>query len=343
MFGIKYIKFDATTYVFHYSNGKILKQGRGLAFWYLSANSSIVAIPMSSADLHFIFEETTADFQKVTIQGQLTYKIEKPDLLAELLDFTVDTNRRYLSDDPEKLASRLINEAQGAIKSKLESLTLREAIRSGKMIEQEIFNGIESSAAVAMLGIQPLSVNVMNIKPSPEMARALEAKTREALQQEADEAVYARREFAVEQERRIKESELSTEIAVEEKKKQITEKKMETGIAQAENQRKLREMKVEADVSVEQQRKELIDLKAANHKKLADAEIYKLKSMLEEYKNLDWKLLMAMHGKGDAKQQMALAFRELAENAQKIGTLNITPDLLEQIVKPSNANTHPQA
>ena len=49
----------------------------------------------------------------------------------------------------------------------------------------------------------------------------------EALQQEADEAIYARRKFAVEQERTIKETELNTEVAVEEKQKQIAQKKME--------------------------------------------------------------------------------------------------------------------
>ena len=209
MFGIKYIKFDATTYVFHYSNGKLVKQGRGLAFWYLSTTSSIAAIPMASADLSFIFEEVSSDFQKVSIQGQITYRIEHPERLAELLDYTVDAQKRYVSDDPEKLAHRLVNEAQAAIKAKLEALDLRAAIRSEKMIELEIFNGLEASPAISMLGIRPLSVNILGIKPSPEMSRALEAKTREALQQEADEAVYARREFAVEQERRIKETELS--------------------------------------------------------------------------------------------------------------------------------------
>ena len=332
MLGIKYIKFDATTFVIHYSNGRVLKQGKGLSFWYISTNSSIAAIPISSSDLNFIFEESTSDFQRVTIQGQITYKVEEPEKLADLLDFTVNSKGLYLSDDPEKLATRLTNEAQTAITKELENLSLREAIRAAKKIEEQIMEGLEKSKAVAMLGIRPLSVNVLSIQPSPEMARALEAKTREALQQEADEAVYARRKFAVEQERSIKESELSTEIAVEEKKKQIAEKKMETGIAQAENQRKLREMKVGADIAVEQERKKLIDLQTESQRKIADAQIYKVKNLLDQYKDIDWKLLMAMQGKDNPQNQMALAFRELAENAQKIGTLNITPDLLDRIM-----------
>ncbi len=71
MFGIKYIKFDAMTHVIHFKNGKIIKEGRGLSFFYTSYNSSIVALPMGSNDLLFIFNESTNDFQEVSIQGTI--------------------------------------------------------------------------------------------------------------------------------------------------------------------------------------------------------------------------------------------------------------------------------
>jgi hypothetical protein len=75
------------------------------------------------------------------------------------------------------------------------------------------------------------------------------------MQQEADQAVYERRNFAVEQERKIKETELNTEIAIEEKQKaNYRKKKMESEVIKAENDRKLREMKLEADISVENQK-----------------------------------------------------------------------------------------
>ena len=37
-------------------------------------------------------------------------------------------------------------------------------------------------------------------------------------------------------------------------------------------------------------------------------------------------------GGADPKLMIALAFRELAENAQKIGELNVTPDLLRTLI-----------
>ena len=332
MFGISYIKFDSMTYVIHFKNGKVKKEGRGLSFFYYAPNSSISAIPMGSNDLPFIFNETTNDYQNISIQGQVTYKIGNPKQLAELLDFTVDSNGIYKKNDSEKLNQRIINEAQTATSSFIHGLGLKESIRSAKTIETKITDGLQTSQALSILGIEILTVNILAIKASPEMARALETETREKLSQEADQAVYERRNFAVEQERKIKETELNTEIAVEEKKKQIDEKKMQAEIQKAENDRKLREMKVQADIAVENQRKLLIEQKSANERKDADTLGYVVETTLKPYKEMDWKIITALNNNRDPKFNIALAFRQLAENADKIGTLNISPELLESIL-----------
>ena len=333
MLGVKYIKFDAMTYVMRYSAGKLKAEGRGLSFFYLSYNTSIVAIPLGSNDVQFFFNESTSDFQTISIQGQVTYKVSNPKQLAELLDFSVDSYGNYKSNDAEKITQRLTNEAQTATKALIQSLTLKEAIRSGKKIEETIKAGVQSSEAIKMLGIEPLAVNVIAVKASPEMERALEAETRESVQQEADQAIYNRRNFAVEQERKIKESELNTEIAVEEKRKQIVEKQMETQFITQENQRKLEEMKMETNIALEQQRVTWLRVKTENDKKEADAAQYVLAASLEPYKQLDWKTLTAISQQGgNPKLNIALAFRELAENPQKINNLNISPDLLQNLM-----------
>lgn len=361
MLGIKHIKFDSSVYVVHYKNGTIKKEGRGLSFYYYSPNSSIVAIPFGTDDVQFIFNEVTSDFQNVSIQGQITYKIIAPKQLAESLDFTVDTRGKYKKNDKEKLNQRLINEAQTATSNFIKSLNLKKAVRSATEIEEYIISGLTGSKAVEMLGIEPLSVNVLGIKPTPAMSKALEAQTREALQQEADEAIYDRRNFAVEQERKIKESELNTEIAVEEKRKQISEKKMESEVLKTENERKLREMRIDADnsaaikkaeadfiaeennrklkemqvatnISVETQRADFVDLSVANKQKEADAKAYEVDVMMKAYKSVDWRVLMALNKGVSAGDNIAIAFRELAENSKSINNLNITPDLLQSVI-----------
>ncbi|MBK8226701.1 MAG: membrane protease subunit, stomatin/prohibitin [Flavobacteriales bacterium] len=333
MFGIKYISFDAMTHVIHYKNGKVVQEGRGLSFFYFEPSSSIAAIPLGSNDLPFIFAETTLDHQSVTIQGQVSYKVASAKQLAELLDFTVDGRGVYKKNDLEKLNQRIINEAQTAMASFIHGIGLKDAIRSAKAIEEQISNGITKAKAVTSLGIEVLAVSVLAVKASSEMARALETETRERLQQEADQAIYERRNFAVEQERKIKESELNTEIAVEQKKKQIAEKVMESDVQKAENDRKLREMKVQADIAVEGQRKLLIDQKSDNERKEADSQGYAIETMLKPYKDIDWRILTALKNDGDPRSSIALAFRELAENAGKVGNLNISPDLLERLLE----------
>jgi len=333
MFGFRHIKFDSMTYVIHFSNGKIVKEGRGLSFFYFAPDSSIVAIPMGSNDLPFIFNENTQDYQTVKIQGQISYKITDPKTLSNTLDFTVNEAGVYKKNDMEKLNQRIINLAQTSTSSFIHELSLKDAIRSAKQIEANILEGLMASEAVKTMGIEIMGANILAVQTTPEMARALETETREKLQQQADEAIYERRNFAVEQERKIKESELNTEIAVEEKQKQIEEKRMETEVQQEENNRILREMKIAADISVESQRKQLIEQKTENDRKEAETQGYILETSLKPYKEIDWKILNALSGKQDAKNNIALAFRELAENAGKIGNLNISPDLLETILK----------
>ena len=332
MFGINFIKFDSMTYVIKFKNGQVAKEGRGLSFFYYAPTTSISAVPIGSNNLPFIFNETTKDYQTVTIQGQITYKIGNPKQLADVLDFTVNGNGIYKKDDTEKLNQTIVNEAQTATSSFIHQLGLKEAIRSAKIIETKITEGLSNSQAIKLLGIEILSINILAIKATPEMERALETETRESLQQEADQAIYARRNFAVEQERKIKESELNTEIAIEEKNKQIAEKQAETEVQKAESDLKLREMKVQADIAIENQRKVLLEQKTANQKKEADAQGYVLETTLKPYKEIDWKILTALNNNPDPKFNISLAIRELAENAGKIGNLNISPELLDTLL-----------
>src|SRR3974390_2407249 len=100
MFGIKFIKVQPTTYLLQYRRGKIVREGVGLSFFYYSPITSLVAVPVASTVTPFIFQETTADFQTVTIQGQVTYRVSDPNQLASLLNYTLKPNdEAYVSED----------------------------------------------------------------------------------------------------------------------------------------------------------------------------------------------------------------------------------------------------
>jgi len=312
---LSFMKVPPTTYVLQFKNGQIRRQGAGLSFIYYAPTSTIVMIPIASADVPFVFQESTADFQSVTIQGQLTYRVAEPTRLASLLDFSVDRSHAYYSDDPLKLPERLIHTLQTLTRAITQRLVLKDALVSSDSIVVEALTGLRKSEAVQALGVEILSLSILGIRPTPETGRALEAEAREELQRRADEAIYARRNAAVEQERLIKESELNTEIAVEEKKRQI------------------RETQMSAEIAVEEQRAQLIDRRVANERKDADSRAYTLTQTLKPVRDLPWKTLMMLGGKNaDPKAMVALAFQEMAENAQKIGELNVSPDLLRSLV-----------
>lgn len=310
-----FAKFGPTDYVIHFQRGRVKREGRGLSFFYWMPTSSIVSVPAASSDIPFVFQLLTADFQTVTVQGQLTYRVVEPRKLAELLNFTVNAAGVYASNDPEKLAQRLVNETQTSAAGAVAQQMLRDALRSAEEIGAAITTGLRASESVGLLGIEPVRVSVTNVTPTPEMARALEAESRERLNQEADMAIYARRNNAVAEERKIRESELNTEIAVEEKKRQI------------------RETQTQADIAVEERRKALVDLQAANERTSAETKAYALEAMLKPIAAIEWEKLVALGG-GAAEPRIAIAhaFRKLADNAQRIGTLNITPDLLRSLL-----------
>src|SRR5215813_978332 len=312
---LRYMKAAPTTYVLQYKNGHLRREGPGLSFFYYGPTTTLVTVPLESADVPFAFQETTADFQAVTLQGQLTYRVADPKKLASLLDFSIGSLGSYGSENNGKLPERLVHTLQTLMRAETQKLSLRDALTKGGTLSASVFAALKSSDAVVQLGAEILNLSLLSIRPTPEMAKALEAEAREALQRRSDEAIYERRNNAVGQERRIKESEFNTEIAAEEKRRQI------------------RETQMAADIAIEQQRGALMEKRIENDRKEADSRAYALEATLKPMRDMDWRTMMTLSQQGgDPKMMIALAFQEMASNAQKIGELNISPDLLRSLV-----------
>jgi hypothetical protein len=339
MLGVKYIKVQPTTYILEYRGGAIVREGSGLSFFYYAPTTSLVAVPLASVDVPFIFQETTADFQSVTIQGQVTYRVAEPKRLAALLNYTLaPSGENYVSDDPEKLPERVIHVVNVLARAELQNMQLREALRASDQLVTVLKTGLAASAEITSLGLEVLGLSILAIKPTPETARALEAETREKLFREADEAIYARRNSAVEQERAIKENELNTEIAVENKKRQIRETQMDAERAVQEKESLLKREALETNIGLEDRRKNLVAVAADNAKAEADARAYGVSSTMKALSIADARILQALASAGMKPDQLiAFAFQELAGKADKIGQLNISPDLLRELMTPHPA------
>ncbi len=100
--------------------------GTGLSFFYFAPTISLVAVPVASTDVPFIFREVTSDYQDVTIQGQVVFSVADPVGLSRMLNFTMDaTHQKYVSDDPVTFSQRIINQVQVLIRDELRTLPLR--------------------------------------------------------------------------------------------------------------------------------------------------------------------------------------------------------------------------
>jgi hypothetical protein len=162
MFGIKFIKVQPTTYLLQYRGGKIVREGLGHSFFYFAPTTSLVAVPVASTDVPFIFQETTADFQAVTIQGQVTYRVGEPKRLAALLNYTLAPNgQKYAAEDPEKLPERVIHVINVLARAELQKLPLREAIRASDELVKAVKQGLVGSEEITSLGLEVLGLSIL--------------------------------------------------------------------------------------------------------------------------------------------------------------------------------------
>jgi len=334
MLGIRFIKSQPTTYLIEYRSGKIARSGVGLSFFYFAPVTTLVAIPAASRDESFIFQQVTADFQTVSIQGQLAYRISDPAKIASMLNFALRPDgTAYASDDPEKLRLRVLSAVEVLAQKTIKSISLKQALLASDQLAAQISAELKQHPEINALGLEILSVSVLAIKPTPETARALEAEAREAILRASDEAIFVRRNAAIENERVIRESELDTEVAVEQKKRTIRETQMEAEASIRRKKQELRDQEMDADIALEEKRKAFVARNAENTKMLAEAEAHRVSAVMAALEKADPRVVQALASTGmQPAQLIAQAFVGISERAGEIGQLNVSPDLLQTLL-----------
>lgn len=329
MLGIQYYKADSSTYVIRTAQGKTKAAGRGLSFFYNAATTSIAAVPVSAQEAPFIFTLQTSDYQEITVQGQLTYQIAEPTVTAEVFNFTLNnSDQDYVTEDPMHLSDRVIRMAHSLIEAQVQGQSLRNVLNLGQTLIDSVRQGLVDGPALETLGLRLLDLSISRIAPTPETSRALEATTREAILQDADDAIYSRRKSAVEQERVIKETELQTELTVQQKEQELAAKQVENERDILRGKTQTEQERMAANIDAETVRTNLVQLRGQNSNQEADAQAYAISAKMEAFQSLPVEHLKAMAlAQMQPEQLMALALDSLANNADKIGELNLGPEL----------------
>ena len=241
----RYYKGDPNAHIVAYRGGKPVKEGAGIAFFYLPMNTTVARVPTVAREAPFVIRETTNDYQEVAIQGTLTYRIADPVKAAARLDFTVDpVTGAYRTEDPAKLVERIVNAAQARTRGVIRTWTLEETLDRAQTLAETATATLRGEQALADIGVVVEGVYINGIRAQPEVQKALEAKYRETVNRRADQAIFERRAAALEQERQLKQKELDTNIEVENRRKQLVEKQIENKLKEAKADAEAQEMRL---------------------------------------------------------------------------------------------------
>ncbi len=333
---IKYRKFEPTEYVMKVRKGKVVGRGLGLSFFYNTMTTSMIVIPATAFDASFAFSDImTADFQSVSVQGDISYVITDYEKASRMVDFSYKAKKEYeavLNEAKEKMAKRIMNLAKVYVTKFVREKNVRDAIIAADELAGILKADMKEDETIQEFGMEMISVSILGIMAQIDTRKALEAATREEILKQQDDAIYKRRNAAIEQERIVKENELNTEIRVAEKQKEKREKEMEVKRLMQEKQAELDAEKLANDIRLEEENCKLVDLQTENEKKKSDAKAYDSEVLLKTFSGIDKEVIKALVTSGmDSRALIARAFVEIGDKADKIGVLNVSPDLLETL------------
>ena len=221
----RHLRGSSTTHVGHIRNGRTIRAGVGASFWFRPLSAVLHEVPVDDRELPLLFHARTSDFQDVTVQATITYRVTDPATAAGRIDFSIDPETGAWRSTPlDQVAGLLTESAQQYAIDMLATVDLTNAMAGGVgPVRSVITDGLRGDERLAETGIAVVGVRVVAVRPEPEVEKALRTPTRERVQQESDKATFERRAIAVERERAIGENELQTQIELARREEQLVE------------------------------------------------------------------------------------------------------------------------
>jgi len=314
---VRHLRGSGTTHVEQIRNGRTIRAGVGASFWFRPLSAVLNEVPVDDRELPLMFHARTSDFQDVTVQATITYRVTDPATAAGRIDFSIDPGTGQWRSTPlDQVAGLLTESAQQYAIDLLATVDLTTAMAGGVgPIRTVIADGLRGDERLAETGIAVVGVRVVAVRPEAEVEKALRTPTREQVQQEADKATFERRAVAVERERAIGENELQTQIELAHREEQLVAQRGANARREAEENAAAGAVATEAEarrtVTLAEARAEGTRLAGAAQ---GDAEAARVGA----YRDVSETVLLA------------LAVKELAANLPKIETLVLSPDLVSK-------------
>ena len=315
----RHLQATPTTYVQRLKNGKVNKDGIGIRFWFRQINTEVSEVPVDEQELPLLFHARTEDFQDVSVQATVTYRLAQPQRTVTRIDFSIDmATGTWRSTPLEQLGGLLTELAQQHALGVLASMSLTAAMVDGPtVLRRTIGEGLGADQRLDDTGIDVVGVRVVAVRPAKDLELALQTPVAERLQQDADGARFERRAMAVEQERAISENELNSEIELAKRTEELVEQE---GL----NERKRIAERAEASkIKIEAAAR---DSRISAAAKAESIEVVGAANAAAERASLE-----AYNGISDGTI-LGLAVKDLAANMPNIDSLVVAPDMVTSLL-----------
>jgi regulator of protease activity HflC (stomatin/prohibitin superfamily) len=316
---IRHLRSGPTTHIRYLKKGRLVREGVGQAFWFRPLTAALSEVPVDDREVPLLFHARTADFQDVSIQATITYRIEDPGVAATRIAFGIDPDTGRWREEPLEHVTGLLTElAQQHVLDLIVRMPLADALSSGVTeVRERLAAGLAGDRRLSEIGLVVVAVRVVSSRAEPDIERALQTPTREQLQQEADRATYERRAVAVERERAIAENELQSQIELSRREEDLV---VQRG---ANERRRSEEAAAAARIDSESEAtrtRVLSEAKADATRVVGAAEAAAEAERLAAFREVDTATLVG------------LSLRDLAGHLPEIGALTITPELLTPLL-----------
>ncbi len=312
---VRHLRGTPTQHVRHVRRGRVVHDGTGLSFFFRPLSAVLSEVPVDDRELPVLFHARTADFQDLTVQASVTFRVTDAVIASARIDFSVDPDTGSCRGTPlDQVAGLLTETAQQQVLGLIATSPLAAVLADGVgQVRDRILTGLTTDPRLAETGIGVIGVRVVAIRPEPEVEKALRTPARERIQQEADRATYERRAVAVQRERAIAENELQNQIELARREAELVAQRGANNRREAEEDAAADGVKAEAQASRELR---LARARAEGVRSLGEAKAAAEAARVAAYRDLPQPTLLA------------LAVQELAGKLPQIGTLVLSPDLL---------------
>jgi len=317
---LSHLRAEQTSHILRYRKGRLVSSAQGGAFWFRPLTAAIADLPVDDREQSFLFTGRTADFQDVSVQGTVSFRIADAEQAARRIDFGIDVRTgAYLETPLDRLSDMVAQTAQQLALDWIAHRTLDEVlVQAVSDLRLLLADGLASDVSLIEVGLEVTTVRLTRVAPTPDLEKALQAPTRERLQQTADEATFLRRALAVEKERAIAENELTSQIELARREEDLIAQRGANELRRAgdEAQSKRIEAVAQADRATlgAKAKAEGIGLVEAAHNEAETARI-------AIYRDLPASVLVG------------LAARELAAKLERIDHLNLSPDAIAPLLQ----------